>query len=61
MLFPENLEWFLFVSVHRYAAALVTGNYGLWNAYALVTTLLYAPTRGIRPLGVHVHMNAFLK
>ena len=30
-----------FVSV---AAALVLGNYGLWNAYTLVTAFLHAPS-----------------
>ena len=28
------------------AAALVIGNYGLWNAYALVTAIYHAPTPG---------------
>lgn len=27
-------------------AALVIGNYGLWNAYTVVTALLYVPVRG---------------
>ena len=28
------------------AAALVIGNYGLWNAYAIVTALFHAPPTG---------------